>query len=564
MSSVQQSPKHSDKDSDKNSAENRDKNNGKRPSYPLIDLLQSLASLNAFEQHANHDWQTLVVQGITLDSRRVNDGSLFVALAGTQQHGLCYAKAAQDQGAVAILWEKTEQAIEMPELTIPSFGLPNLRHVLGRLAALFYGHPSQSLHMMGITGTDGKTSVSHFIAQALQTTQTDEKPCAVIGTIGIGLPHQLQTATHTTPDVLRVHQVLAEQQQQGVGSVAMEVSSHALDQERVNAVAFNTAVFTNLTRDHLDYHKTLDAYAAAKAKLFYWSGLNAVVLNLDDAMGQCLYADLIDQPLQCIGYRIAKAGEKTRVPRQHELIATQARFDHQGIHAWVSTRDASGTVQQQALHAKILGRFNLSNLLATLGALLAKGLSFPSAIQRLSHLQTVTGRMQKMLVDDQQNAQAFDYPLVVVDYAHTAGALASALQALQEHTEEGKRLICVFGCGGDRDQGKRSLMAQAAEQYADVIIVTDDNPRSESPAAIFADIKTGFTQRAAVTFEHDRALAINLAIQQAVVGDVVLIAGKGHETVQIVADQQIPFADEDYAKQALARMIHLSNQNNVR
>jgi UDP-N-acetylmuramoyl-L-alanyl-D-glutamate--2,6-diaminopimelate ligase len=544
------------------SSQNSYEKNSKKPSYPLVDLLQSLAALNAFEQRADHHWQTLVVQGITLDSRRVQQGMLFVALAGTQQHGLHYAKAAQDQGAVAILWEKTEQAIEMPELAIPSFGLPNLRQVLGRLASLFYGHPSQSLHMIGITGTDGKTSVSHFIAQALQTEQSDEKPCAVIGTIGIGLPHQLQTATHTTPDVLRVHQVLAAQQQAGVGAVAMEVSSHALDQARVNAVAFNTAVFTNLTRDHLDYHKTLEAYAAAKAKLFYWSGLNAVVLNLDDAMGQRLYADLIDKSVQCIGYRIAN--EEIITPRKHELIATQAHFDHQGIHALVSMCDESGAVRQQSLHAKILGRFNLSNLLATLGALLAKGLRFPSAIQRLSHLQTVTGRMQKILLDEQQNPQAGDYPLVVVDYAHTAGALASALQALQEHTEAGKRLICVFGCGGDRDQGKRPLMAQAAEQYADVIIVTDDNPRSESPEAIFADIKTGFTPLATVTFEHDRALAINLAIQQAVVGDVVLIAGKGHETVQIVADQQIPFADEDYAKQALARMIHLSNQNNVR
>ena len=475
----------------------------------------------------------LSITGLSLDNRNLQPGMVFVALRGTQQHGLIYALSAAAAGAVAILYEP-EENLNLPSLDIPLIPVEHLRANLGLIAARFYAKPSQALFMVGVTGTDGKTSVTHFIAEALNAAQADS--AAVIGTLGLGAPGLLQTATHTTPDAISVQKALANLQAQNFTSVAMEVSSHALDQGRVQGVEFDVAVLTNLTRDHLDYHGTVAAYAEAKRKLFHWANLKAVVLNLDDAFGKQLAAEMAAQDLQVIGYGV---GTLADYPTD-SLVATDAVFDHSGIQATVHWQG-----QQAALTAPVLGQFNLHNLLAALGTLLAKGIAFTQAVKLLQHVWVVPGRMERVAT-----AKAAE-TLVVVDYAHTPGALVQVLNAVRAHTK--RRLICVFGCGGDRDRGKRPLMAQTAQENADFLIITDDNPRTESAKQIFGDIMGGIQPNSTipVTWEHDRAQAIRLAIQQAQAGDTVLIAGKGHETVQILADHTVPFDDRVQAAQAL-------------
>lgn len=472
----------------------------------------------------------VMVSGLSLDNRQIRPGMAFVALRGTRQHGLAYAEAAVQAGAVAILYEP-EDGLQQPPLSVEFVPVPLLRGHLGTLADRFNSSPSADLFMVGVTGTDGKTSVSHFVAEALNV---GSHGAAVIGTLGIGIPAQLQPATHTTPDALTVHGLLRQLRDDGFQTVAMEVSSHALDQGRVNGIRFDVAVLTNLTRDHLDYHGTVEAYAEAKRKLFHWSDLRTVVLNLDDAFGRRLAAEVQGNTVQLIGYGV---GSVTDYPAG-TLVASEAVFDHTGIRASVVWGQEQGVLQ-----APVLGRFNLHNLLAALGVLLAKGVVFAEALQRLQQVWVVPGRMERVA------ACSDDGKLVVVDYAHTPGALEQVLQAVRAHTRG--RLLCVFGCGGDRDRGKRPLMAQKAEFAADVVIVTDDNPRSENPQQIFEDIMQGITNKAGVTFEHDRAKAIRLAIQQAQPGDTVLIAGKGHETVQILANGTVPFDDRIQAAQAL-------------
>jgi len=489
----------------------------------LSTLLQDVATVPAQSD--------CLVTHITQDSRAVGEGSLFVALSGGQVHGLDYAKQAMQQGASAILAELDDDK-PLPALGIPVIGLPDLRKKLGKIADRFYQSPSQKLNVVGITGTDGKTSVSHFMAQAINNS-------AVIGTIGIGAVDNLEQATHTTPDVINVHKTLAEMVQQGIKTVAMEVSSHALDQGRVEGVAFDVAVLTNLSRDHLDYHKTLPAYAAAKAKLFSWQGLDALVINLDDEFGQQIAADFSSKRVKSgggvlIGYGI---GHKNDYP-EGSLIAQNVQLTQQGLSADISYAGQTGK-----LEAAVLGRFNLSNLLASLGSMLALGFPLDDALTQLNQVHTVSGRMEKV------PGASF---LTVVDYAHTPNALETVLSALREHTRN--KLICVFGCGGDRDTGKRPLMAAVAEQQADVVIVTDDNPRTESPQKIMQDIVAGFTNPAAVIIEHDRAKAIKIALQQAQQGDAVLIAGKGHENVQILASGCQSFSDREQASKVLQEL----------
>lgn len=470
------------------------------------------------------------ISGLTLDNRHIQPGMAFVALHGTRQHGLAYAEAAVRAGAVVVLYEP-EDGLQQPPLSVESVPVPSLREHLGTLADRFNASPSAGLFMVGVTGTDGKTSVSHFVAEALNA---GAHHTAVIGTLGIGLPGDLQPATHTTPDALTVHSLLRGLQDDGFTCVAMEVSSHALDQGRVNGIRFDVAVLTNLTRDHLDYHGTVEAYAEAKRKLFHWPDLKTVVLNLDDAFGRNLAEELSGKPINIIGYGVGKVGDYPA----GTLVATDPVFDHEGIRATVISSQGEGILQ-----APVLGQFNLHNLLAALGILLAKGLELPDALQRLQQVWVVPGRMERVAAGHDAGK------LVVVDYAHTPGALEQVLRAVRVHTRG--RLICVFGCGGDRDRGKRPLMAEKAESAADVVIITDDNPRSENPQQIFEDIMQGIYNKAGVTFEHDRAKAIRLAIGQAQPGDTVLIAGKGHETVQILANGSVPFDDRIQAAQAL-------------
>lgn len=486
-----------------------------------------------FGSHLPDTLQDLQVSGFALDNRQIQSGMVFIALQGTQQHGLSYALAAEQAGAVAIVYEPVgADDTVLQQLTIPAIAVAGLSGLLGGAAGIFYQHPSHELSVVGVTGTDGKTSVTHFIAEAFNAL---DKRAAVLGTIGIGRPGALETATHTTPDAIQVHRLLRGLVGQGFDTVAMEVSSHALDQQRVNAVAFDVAVLTNLTRDHLDYHGSVEAYAAAKRRLFHWDTLQFAVLNLDDAFGVALAAELKDRPCQVVGYAI---GEPSAYP-QDTVVASELNFDHQGISAYIHSPWGQGQLQ-----ASVLGRFNLENLLAALTVLLVQGVALSAALTAIGQVSTVPGRMERVYTNNQTQDL-----LVVVDYAHTPGALESVLQALRQHTAQ--RLICVFGCGGDRDAGKRPLMAGAAERLADVVMVTDDNPRTEGPEQIFADIRAGFKQPQAVLFEHDRALAIRQAVASAQQGDVVLIAGKGHENVQLVARGKIAFDDREQAMMAL-------------
>ena len=501
------------------------------PVIPLKQLLHPYLQADQIQKI-----ETLTMTGMSLDSRKITQGMLFVALNGSQTHGITFAEKAAQLGAIAVIWETSADVI-LPNVNIPLIAIEQLSEKLGDIADQYYSHPSRALNMVGITGTDGKTSVSHFLAQAINVKQVGF--CQVIGTLGMGSPDNLATATHTTPDVITVHQVLQQQKENQAEMVAMEVSSHALDQGRVNAVRFNTAVLTNLTRDHLDYHHTVAAYAAAKEKLFYWQGLQHIVVNIDDAMGLRLAKAQAASGLRVIAYGL---NEPKSLPKGIELIlARKAQFDHRGIVANIVT-----SIGESTLTAPILGRFNLSNLLAVLGVLIAMNYSLKRALAQINQVRTVAGRMQRISTEDDQR-------LVVVDYAHTPGGLEQALLASREHTQQ--KLICVFGCGGDRDRGKRPIMAQKAEVLADRIIVTDDNPRYEDTAEIFKDIKQGFKKLNKVVFEHNRYKAIRLAISEAQAGDMVLIAGKGHETVQIIKGQAIAFDDRCIAKAALQEMF---------
>ena len=493
------------------------------PQTMLAKLLDNIADVSPA--------MDVTVSSMTQDSREVFPGCLFVALKGAQQHGMAYAERAEFLGAIAIIFE-ADESLQSIETNIPQFEITDLRESLGLIADRFYNFPSQSLQMVGITGTDGKTSVSHFMAQAINN-------CAVIGTIGLGLLDDLKTATHTTPDVINVHKSLFEMKQQSVSTVAMEVSSHALDQGRVAGVAFDVAVLTNLSRDHLDYHKTVEAYADAKEKLFHWPNLKAVVLNLDDEFGRKV-AEKVNQSQTVVGYGI---GEIEDYPAG-SLVAVDTKFTVNGICAVVQYGSQKGQ-----LAVSVLGRFNLSNLLAALGAMLGLGITFNDAISQLNKVQTVAGRMEKVGGVLSQSI------LTVVDFAHTPNALMSVLKALREHlANESSNLICVFGCGGDRDAGKRPLMAAVAEKYANVVIATDDNPRTENPELIMQDIVEGFENKEAVIIEHDRSAAIYKALKQAKSGDAVLIAGKGHETGQILATGVIPFNDREQVELALQEL----------
>lgn len=472
------------------------------------------------------------VSGLATDSRVLNPGDVFLACQGTTQHALSHLDEALRRGASAVLWERTEAVRSAPgAIPVPSLGVAALSEYVGPIASRFFGDPTRSMTVIGVTGTDGKTSVSQLLAQALDQ---DEAPCGVIGTLGVGRAGALEPGTHTTPDALSLQESLARLRDQGARWLSMEVSSHALAQGRVNGVAFDHAIFTNLSRDHLDYHGNMQAYAQAKRRLFEIPGLDTAILNIDDAFGRELCAQLI-RHTRVLGYGLGDAaGVDCEIVRA-DCVEVQPH----GIQARVVTPWGSGD-----LETRLLGRFNLQNLLAVLTTLLAIGIDLTEALIRLRELHTVAGRME---VFGSEGA-----PLSVVDYAHTPAALAHVLEALREHCTG--RLWCVFGCGGERDRGKRPLMAAAAERHADRVILTDDNPRNEDPEGILAEVLTGFERPAAVWIERDRAKAIQLALQQARTEDVVLIAGKGHEEVQIIGSERRPFSDRQQVERILGEI----------
>ena len=464
-----------------------------------------------------------LIRELTLDSRKVRPGDLFLAVPGTQQDGRVHIADAVARGAAAVAYE-TEGAAVMTAHSAELVALKGLANQLSAIAGRFYGEPSRGLHLVGITGTNGKTSVSQLLAQALDLLG---ERCGIVGTLGNGFYGALEQGRHTTPDPIGVQATLADMKNAGARAVAMEVSSHGLHQGRVAALAFDVAVLTNLSRDHLDYHGSMQAYAEAKAALFAWSGLRCRVLNLDDAFGRELAA--AEHESRLISYSLSDA--------EAYLYCRDAQFDEQGVRATLVTPRGEGS-----LRSSLLGRFNLSNLLAVVGTLL--GLDYPldEILQVLPQLQGPIGRMQRLGGGKQ--------PLVVVDYAHTPDALEKVLEALRPHVKG--RLLCLFGCGGDRDNGKRPLMAAVVERLADAVLVTDDNPRTEAPAKIFSDIRAGFVTPESVQFVHGRGQAIAQLIASASADDVLVLAGKGHEDYQEINGVRQPFSDLVEAANALA------------
>jgi UDP-N-acetylmuramoyl-L-alanyl-D-glutamate--2,6-diaminopimelate ligase len=472
------------------------------------------------------DAPALPLTGLTLDSRAVAPGHAFVALAGATTHGLQHALQANARGAAAVLFEPPAPAGSL--LPDNAIAVPHLRARLGSMADRFHASPSRALRVVGVTGTNGKTSTVQLLAQAWHGAGA---VAGSIGTLGAGLHGALAAGERTTPDVIRVHAALAAMRDAGASHVAMEVSSHALEQGRVDAVAFEIAVFTNLTRDHLDFHGDMASYFAAKARLFAWPDLAAVVINLDDAHGRELALRLPPE--------LRRIGVSARGARDAELRAEAIVLSAGGI-----AFELAGSGERVAVRSPMLGRFNVDNLLAVAGVLRAQDWTLARIGAALATLQPVPGRMSRL---GGESGAA----LVVVDYAHTPDALEQTLASLRGHTAG--RLICVFGCGGERDRGKRPQMAAIAERGADQVIVTDDNPRGEDGDVIAREIVAGFVQPARHRVVRDRAAAIAAALREAQAGDTVLIAGKGHEPYQEIAGQRHPFDDLEVARGVLAQ-----------
>ncbi len=474
--------------------------------------------------------QELAITGLVQDSRALRTGDAFVAIGGFGTHGLAFTEAARHAGAAVILFEPPAP----DELPAPADAIPvvNLRARMGAMADIFHGQPSAAMTTVGVTGTNGKTSTVQLLAQAW--TLRGER-CGTIGTLGAGIYPATVPTGFTTPLVLRLHELLAELRDEGAATVAMEVSSHALDQGRVDGVHFDVAVFTNLTRDHLDYHGDMASYGAAKARLFDWPGLRAAAVNLDDAYGRELF-DSVSKRLRVVGF-------SSRGASGASIRAEDVLLDARGIRFMLH---ASGQAHQ--VRSALLGRFNVDNLLAVAATLSALGMAPAMVAEILSQLHPIAGRMNGLGGEESENG--VELPLVVVDYAHTPDALEQALSSLRAHTAG--KLICVFGCGGERDAGKRPQMAAIAEHGADVAIVTHDNPRGEDGDAIAADIMEGFVDPARAVLQRDRAKAIAEAIGMAGADDVVLIAGKGHEPYQEINGVRHPFDDSNVARGLLA------------
>ena len=465
--------------------------------------------------------QGAMIEHLSTDSRRCVPGVAFLAYPGERADGRAHIADALGRGASGVLWEERNFRWR-PEWRLPNVPVRELKQQAGRLAHDFYGRPSESLWVCGVTGTNGKTSCSQWIAATLGKT-------AVVGTLGAGFPGALSVALNTTPDAVELQRLLREFGDAGAAAVAMEVSSHGLVQGRVNAVRFSCALFTNLTHDHLDYHGTMENYAEAKARLFTVPGLGAAVLNMDDPFGAELARRLAGR-VRTIGYSLAD-----RRPAGVDEYVIAARIS--GSHI-----DLESTWGRTATTIAQLGRFNVANALGVLGCLVANGIGFEEGARRIGKLPAVPGRMQAL----------GDRPLVVIDYAHTPDALENVLLALRPGAAaRAGGLAVVFGAGGDRDPTKRPLMGAVATRLADRVLITSDNPRSEDPRAIIADIERGIA--APHASEPDRARAIEIAVASADPADVILIAGKGHETYQEIGGRKLHFSDEEQVRAALVR-----------
>lgn len=486
-------------------------------------------------------WPRCEVHALRSDSREVEPGDLFFARAGTRVDGRRFIDAACEAGAAAAVYEGDGEVRRHASgaWLVPVVDLPGC---LGRAAARFYGHPSHTLEVVGVTGTNGKTSLSHFVARAMARVHASPARCAVLGTLGYGSPDRLEPASLTTPDAISVHRKLAEMERSGVRHVVMEVSSHALDQGRVAGVRFTTAVITNLSRDHLDYHRDMAAYGRSKRRLFETEGLKFAVINLDDAFGRRLLS-MVPGSLRLFCHRLAgnRAAERgTELRSRLEVTGRLVRSSAAGLELAIHTPWGDGVIR-----SRLIGRFNAENLLGALSVLLTLDVPLDAACEALSKVEPVAGRMQCLGGRDCA-------PLVVIDYAHTPDALEGALRALREQSRG--RVWCVFGCGGDRDPGKRPQMGAVASALADSLVITDDNPRNEDGWRIIEEIRAGVADTSAVRIERDRRAALRFAVEHAASDDVVLVAGKGHETWQEIGGVHLPFSDESEVARLLAQI----------
>lgn len=477
------------------------------------------------------------ISGLSNNSRTVKPGDLFFAYPGAQADGRDFIQAAIEKGACAVLAEANEASPKMElrngqaNYTVPVLFLSNVRAQISEIAARFYENPAQMMSVIGVTGTSGKTSCTQFIASALQM---ENKRCGVMGTLGNGLYNQLEEGDLTTADAITIQKLLADLRAKNATHVAMEVSSHGLAQGRVRGIPFMIGVFTNLSQDHLDYHGDMENYASAKRLLFSQPGLRYAVLNVDDPCG-LKWSQELENHLPVYTY---STHSQHKLHRDKHIAVYHSVCNDGGITASIHTPWGEGVLHNPYL----IGQFNLSNLLAALTVLNILGVPLQKALAHLAQLRGVSGRMQRFGGGKQ--------PLVIVDYAHKPGALEQVLITLRAQCAG--RLWCVFGCGGNRDKSKRPLMAKIAEKYADRVIITDDNPRNEEKHLITADILAGFAQPKQIIVEHDRRRAIAHAIECAQVGDIVLIAGKGHENYQLIGSEKLPFSDSVEVQMCLA------------
>ncbi|MBL1141617.1 MAG: UDP-N-acetylmuramoyl-L-alanyl-D-glutamate--2,6-diaminopimelate ligase [Proteobacteria bacterium] len=490
-------------------------------SKSLSELLNGLAGVNS----------SINVTGVAIDSRQVKPGDLFMAYRGTVVNGVDYIDDAINSGASVIAIDENENTNQQ-SITVPVVMVPDLRKQAGIIISRFYDNPSKQMQIIGVTGTNGKTTVSYMIAQVLSSLG---KQSAVIGTIGSGQLGKVESANMTTPDPVKLHSLFSNWVNE-VDSVVMEVSSHALDQGRVIGTFFNTAIFTNISRDHLDYHKTLEEYANAKFQLFKSSGLKHAIVNIDDEYGIQLINQLPDT-LNIIAY--TTSGVEPEINRKDVSVVSCKKIITDQLKTTLTIQSpwnpSGGNI---VIETKLLGIFNQENILAAFSALCVSGLSAGDVARALSGFSGVPGRMEYFSSESK--------PLLVVDYAHTPDALEKALTALRPYCVG--KLYCVFGCGGDRDTGKRSEMGAIAESLADQILLTNDNPRTEPEEKIIANILEGIKDKSRVIIKHDRSDAIINTYINANADDVILVAGKGHETTQQIGSTLLPFSDRELAR----------------
>jgi UDP-N-acetylmuramoyl-L-alanyl-D-glutamate--2,6-diaminopimelate ligase len=488
--------------------------------HRLPSLLQGLVADAVLAQLPD-----IPITGLSLDSRKLLPGSAFIAVPGLQAHGLDYAAQAVRSGAKVVLWQPGNDRVAFTLPHAVCVPIPHLSALLGTLADRFYKQPSAQLQIAAVTGTNGKSTTAYLLAVAAQQVGI---AAAYSGTVGYGRITALQPTTHTTPDVLSVHRQLAELRDAGAQAVGMEVSSHALHQARVAAVRIDTAVFTNLSRDHLDYHGTMQAYGEAKASLFTLPNLRHRVLNADDAFGR----ELASRSTTAKVTTLYSCDASFAAPRLLQAHAMQ--FSATGLRLHLA-----GSFGEATLNSGLLGRFNAENLLAALAVLLGWDVSLNKAVQALEQAAAPPGRMELLSAANKR---------AVIDYAHTPDALQKALQVLKTHCKG--QLILVFGCGGERDPGKRATMGAIAAAHADRVIITNDNPRNEDAQQIIATIQSGMGGYP-VIIQLDRAQAIEQALTMAGADDMVLIAGKGHEDYQVIGAQVHHFSDREVVQACL-------------